>query len=73
MITQMTVKAKVFFGILVLAAAGLVAAEWSYSEGENRVELAPQAGPPAARGLDTISTPRECDLQRGIDNLCTFV
>lgn len=73
MITQMSVKAKVFFGILVLVAAGLVAAERSYSEPEGTVELTPQAGSPATRWLDTISTPRECDIARGIDTLCTFV
>ena len=73
MITQMTVKTKVFFGIMVLAAAGLVTAKRSFSEVQGTVELAPQAGPPATRGLDSISTPRECDLPRGIDNLCTFV
>ena len=73
MFTQMTVKTKIFLGIMVLAAAGLVAAERSYSIRGGTVELAPQAGPPAARGVDTISTPRECDIQRGIDDLCTFV
>lgn len=73
MITQMTVKAKIFFGVLVLAAAGLVAAERSFSVAGGAVELAPQAGLPATRGLDTAPTPRECDVQRGITSLCNFV
>lgn len=75
MIAQMSVNAKVFFAILVLAAAGLVAAERTFSVADVRdtVELAPQAGLPAARGLDTVPAPRECDRQLGIDDRCTFV
>lgn len=73
MITQMTVKTKVFFGIMVLAAAGLVTAERSYPEVQGTVELAPQAGLPASRTFDAAAAPRECDLHRGIETGCTFL
>ncbi|MDQ3027398.1 MAG: hypothetical protein M3R58_12955 [Pseudomonadota bacterium] len=69
----MTVKTKVFFGILVLAAAGLVAAERSYPEAQATVELAPHAGLPAARVLDSVSAPRECNRREGIDTACNFI
>ena len=67
MITQMSVKAKVFLGIVVLAAAGLVAAERTLTVAETRgtVELAPQAGLPASRPVDAAAAPRECDRLRG--------
>ena len=75
MITQMSVHAKVFFGILVLAAAGLVAAERTFSVTEARgtVELAPHAGLPATRVLDSVSAPRECNRREGIDTACNFI
>ena len=70
MFAQTPVKTKVFFITLLLAAAGLVAADRMPREA--LVELAPQAGLPAARDGEVIAEPRECDVARGIDTACVF-
>ena len=70
MLAQAPVKAKVFFITLLLAAAGLVAADRMPREA--LVDLAPQAGMPATRDGDATPQPRECDVARGIDTACVF-
>lgn len=70
MLAQAPVKAKVFVVTLLLAAAGLVAADRMPREA--LVELAPHAGMPATRDGETVPEPRECDVARGIDTACVF-
>ncbi len=71
MASRITGKAKVFFGLIALTAAGLLAA--ALPPRESTIELAPTQGLPALRGVDTSAAPRECDLRRGIDTACTFM
>ena len=70
MFAQAPVKSKVFFVSLLLATAGLVAADRMPREA--LVELAPHAGLPATRDGEAIAEPRECDIARGIDTACVF-
>ena len=70
MFAQAPVKAKVFFVTLMLAAAGLVAAD--FVPRAKMVDLAPQPGVPAGRDVDTTPQPRECDPARGVDTVCVF-
>lgn len=64
-------KALVIASFLAFTALGLYAAE-AYRPAVEPVEIAPLPGPAIQREADAIATPRQCDLQRGIDQLCTF-
>jgi len=65
-------KALVIASFLAFTAAGLFAADRAYRPATAAVDIAPQPGPAVQREADAVATPRECDVQRGIDQQCVF-
>ena len=68
---QLIGKGLIFFAMIALGAFGLLAGQHSgdvtidvaFPEGPTKSNEAPEGG----------ASPRECDLQRGVDTGCTFL
>lgn len=68
---KLVIGKGLIIALLGLGAFGLLAAEPSR---DLTVDIAfPERATTAQDALDAAASPRECDLQRGIDTDCTFV
>ena len=64
-------KGLIFVALLGLGAAGLMAGA-AYDRSTIEVAVPERAEKPYRR-QDGVASPRECELQRGIDTACTFL
>ncbi len=69
---QLIGKGLIFFAMIALGAFGLLAGQHS-----REIDIAFPEGPTKANEANEVrggaTSPRECDLQRGVDTGCTFL